>query len=190
MIHFAPVPEPQEFKQKAQEPGERWLAQHPDANRPKDYWSPFKSRLADGFGHLCGYSAMYEPVGTVDHFVSFNEAPDLAYRWSNYRYSSGWINSSKSKLSSDQIFDPYEVQDGWFELHLPSLQLKVSPDIPPTEKAKAGFVLQRLHLAHDERILRQRRAWYRLYQEGKLTLEGLREMAPLIARAIEFNFKR
>lgn len=36
-----------------------------------------------------------------------------------------------------------------------------------------------------ERVLRQRRGWYREYQEGKLTLDGLREVALLIARAVE-----
>lgn len=33
--------------------------------------------------------------------------------------------------------------------------------------------------------MRQRREWYRMYQAGELTLEGLAKKAPLIARAIE-----
>ena len=40
-------------------------------------------------------------------------------------------------------------------------------------------------LARDVRVLKQRRLWYRMYQEKKLSLEGLREVAPLIAAAEE-----
>ena len=36
----------------------------------------------------------------------------------------------------------------------------------------------------DERVLRQRREWYCMYQDGDLSLDGLRKMAPLIAAAI------
>ena len=73
MIRFARVPEPEDFDERAKALGTRWLAAHPDAKRPKDFWTPFKGALAQGFRSLCAYSAMYEPVGTVDHFVSCHE---------------------------------------------------------------------------------------------------------------------
>lgn len=127
---------------------------------------------------------MYEPVGTVDHFLPVDANEELAYEWSNYRFASGWINSSKNKAVS--ILDPLEVREGWFEVLLPSLQLVVVPErVPEPMRELAVKTLQRLHLQHDERVLRQRRGWYRKYQEGKLTLEGLRDVAPLIARAVE-----
>jgi len=185
MIHFDPVDEPNAFHNKAEVPGQQWLAEHPNAQRPKDYWSQFKGELAEGFHNLCAYSALYEPVGTVDHFISYNEAPNLAYAWNNYRYASGWINSSKNNIPSNEILDPFAVEDGWFEILLPSLQLQVSDGIPAKIRAKAEFVLKRLHLQHDERVLRQRREWYRCYQDGEISLEGLHKKAPLIARAIE-----
>jgi hypothetical protein len=34
-------------------------------------------------------------------------------------------------------------------------------------------------------VQKQRRSWYKLYTEGKLRLEGLRAVAPLIAAAEE-----
>lgn len=68
MIRFEPVDEPADFQEKARAPGAAWLAANPDAKRPKDYWTPFKGALARGFRDLCAYSAMYEPIGTVDHF--------------------------------------------------------------------------------------------------------------------------
>jgi hypothetical protein len=95
MLKFTPPPEPENFDAKARQPGNNWLEKNPDKKRPKDYWSQFRSDLADGFGNLCGYTVMYEPVGNVEHFLPFKNHRDLAYEWSNYRFASGWINSSK-----------------------------------------------------------------------------------------------
>ncbi|HYN21100.1 MAG TPA: hypothetical protein VE078_09080 [Thermoanaerobaculia bacterium] len=184
MIRFERVPEPADFDRRARQPGLTWLAAHSDATRPKDFWSPFKSQLADGFRQLCAYSAMYEPVGSVDHFLSCKNHLARAYEWSNYRFSSAWINSSKQN-ADDQVLDPHEVEDGWFEILLPSLQLVLTDAVPREWRAQAEHTLRRLHLRDDERIVRQRRAWYQMYEEGKLTLEGLHETAPLLARAIE-----
>ncbi len=186
MIHVHPVPEPPEFERQARQPGQAWLAANPEAQRPRDLWSRFKPALAEGFRHLCGYSAMYEPVGTVDHFLSWKKFREQAYEWSNYRYASGWINSVKQAADSE-VLDPYEVRDGWFEILLPSLQLVVSRDAPASIRAKAEHTLLRLRLRDDERVIRQRREWYRMYQTGELSLEGLRKKAPLIARAIELQ---
>jgi hypothetical protein len=184
MIRFDRIPKPAEFVTEAETPGEKWLLENPNASRPRDLWSPFKHHLADGFRNLCAYSALYEPVGTVDHFVSFDENRARAYDWTNYRFASGWLNSSKKNLASAEILDPFEVQKGWFEILLPSLQLVVSNRIPAQLRVRAESVLERLHLRDDERVLRQRREWYRMYQEGELTLEGLEKKAPLIAEAI------
>lgn len=186
MIRVEPPLEPTGFDADVRKPGATWLANNANrASRPPDRWTKYKGELADGFQNLCAYSAMYEPVGTVDHFVSVDENRALAYEWGNYRYASGWINSSKQSLKSDQMLDPFEIGDDWFEIILPSLQLQLSGSVPAEVKELAEFVVQRLHLRDDERVIRQRREWYRLYQEGKLNLEGLRDMAPLIATAVE-----
>lgn len=187
MIAVDRVPEPPEFDAKARQPGLTWLVENPNAVRLRDYWSPFKPQLAAGFRQLCGYTAMYEPVGTVDHFVSIHADSSLAYEWSNYRFAAGWVNSSKQ--TADMVLDPFEVQDGWFEILLPSLQLVVTDAVPAEHRARAMYTLERLHLRDDERVLRQRRVWYGMYQTGELTLEGLRKKAPLIARAIDKQAK-
>jgi len=184
MIRFERVPEPRDFSRKARQPGREWLAANPNVRRPRDFWTPFKPQLAEGFRQLCAYSAMYEPVGCIDHFLSWKNHPERAYDWSNYRFSSEWINKSKQTVDA-LVLDPYEVQDGWFEILLPSLQLVVADGVPPAIRERAEYTLKRLHLRDDERVLRQRREWYRMYTEGELTLEGLRGKAPLIASAIE-----
>jgi len=126
---------------------------------------------------------MYEPVGTVDHYLSCEHHRHLAYEWSNYRFASAWINSSKGTVD-DQVLDPFQVGDDWFEILLPSLQLVLTDAVPLRVRQKAEFTLQRLHLRNDERVLRQRQQWYQLYLDRDITLEGLEKKAPLIARAI------
>lgn len=185
MMPFNPPPEPPDFDKKVRQPGNAWLAKNPNPKKgTRDYWSPFKSYLADGFNNLCGYSVMYEPVGTVDHYRSRENYRDLAYEWSNLRFASAWINSSKGTLD-DQVLDPFDLGEDWFEILLPSLQLVLTNKVPPQQRQKAEFTLERLRLRDDERVLRQRQQWYQLYLDGDLTLQGLEKKAPLIARAVK-----
>ena len=181
MIPVAPVPEPASFDEAARKPGNAWLAQHPGMRRPRDYWSRFRGILADGFANRCGYSAMHEPVGTVDHYRSYTTDPHLTYEWTNHRFASQWLNSSKG---SGEVLDPYEIGEGWFEILLPSLQLVPTDKIPLEVRTRAEATFRRLPLGHDERIVKQRRRWYQQYQDGKLSLEGLSDNAPLIAAAV------
>ncbi|MGN8139857.1 hypothetical protein ACTJK3_02990 [Pseudomonas sp. 22105] len=180
-----PIVEPPGFDEKCRVKGNAWLVENPDAQRPRDFWSPFRLKLAEGFHDRCGYAAIFLTSGTVDHSASWNERPELAYEWSNYRYVDAWINSSKSKKRSADLLDPFEVGEGWFEIILPSLQLVVTDSVPDAFRARAENTLQQLPIRDDERVLRVRRKWLELYEQGRLDLEGLREMAPLIAAAIE-----
>lgn len=192
MIPCSPGTEPAEFETKVRKVGLEWLQTHPkpavkmpgERWRPRDYWSPFRNKLADAFGKLCAYGAMYEPVGTVDHFMSCNADEKLAYEWSNYRFSAQWINSSK-QAADDKVLDPCTVKDGWFEISLPDLQLKVTDSVPAAKRQLAEDTLIQLHLRDDERIMRQREEWHRMYRDGDLTLEGLKKKAPLIAKAVK-----
>jgi hypothetical protein len=184
VIRVAPVAEPARFNAEALQPGLQWLAAHPDAKRPKDFWSAFKRELREGFGSLCAYAAMLDPTGgSVDHYRSWRNYPDLAYEWSNYRFASATMNSIK-RNADDAILDPYEIEDGWFEVILPSLQMRTTDRIPLDLRNRAESTLVRLKLRDDERIIRWRQAWYERYREGKLTLEGLQSVAPLIAAAV------
>ncbi len=190
MKHFNPQPEPRDFDRRARQPGRAWLRDHldqagnlPQGTRPRDYWSDFRGALAEGFDNLCAYTVMLTTEGTVDHYLSCNHHPDLAYEWSNYRFVMGWINSSKGDLDA-AVLDPFEVQEDWFEIILPSLQLCLTDKVPPAQRDRAQFTLTRLHLDHDERIIRVRQQWYQLYLDGYLPLAGLQKVAPLIACAV------
>lgn len=185
MIRAPKVPEPEDFDAKVRGPGNQWLAANPNAKRPRALWTPYTPVLQSGYGNLCGYAAMADfTVGTVDHFRSFAHYPELAYEWSNYRFASATMNSRK-RAQDDHVLDPEEVRAGWFEILLPSLQMRRTDKVPKGKRAKADFTLKQLGLADDERIIRWRRSWYALYQAGQLTLDGLRVVAPLIAEAVE-----
>lgn len=183
-----PVPrtkKPRGFDAKVKAPGDAWLASNPAAARPPALWAPYTAQLSDAFGSLCGYAAMLDPTGgTVDHFLSFKHHRDLAYEWSNYRFASAPMNSSK-RDADDAVLDPFEVGAGWFEVILPSLQMRVTDAVPAAYRVKAEFTLKRLKLRDGERVIRWRRSWYRMYTSGQLTLDGLRTVAPLLAAAVE-----
>ena len=185
MIPVVKVRKPRGFDAKVKVPGDAWLATNPSAARPQALWAPYTSQLSDGFGNLCGYAAMHDPTGgTVDHFLSFKHHRHLAYEWSNYRFASGPLNSSK-RDADDAVLDPFEVGAGWFEIILPSLQMRVTDAVPEAYRPKAEFTLERLKLRDGERVIRWRKSWYDMYRSGRLTLDGLRGVAPLLAAAVE-----
>lgn len=186
MIEFTqPLAEPEAFDERCRRRGNAWLLDNPQPGRPRDYWSPFRPLLAEGFCNRCAFGAMYIPSGTVEHFISCDEDRSMAYEWNNYRYVDAWMNSAKGSKKARDFLDPFEVRDGWFEVLLPSLQLVMTDKVPEAFRARAEYTLQHLPLRDDERVMRVRRQWLRLYQDGKIGLEGLREMAPLIAAAVE-----
>lgn len=185
MIPVRRVRKPAGFDAKVKQPGDAWLAANPDAPRPPAHWVGYVGVLATGFQERCGYGAMYLAAeGTVDHFLSVRNHRHLSYEWRNDRYVAPSINASKQNLD-DSVLDPHEVGEGWFEILLPSLQLRVTDRVPPPLRAKAEFTLHRLKLRDGEKVIRQRRAWYAEYLAGRLTLAGLQQMAPLIADAVQ-----
>jgi hypothetical protein len=184
VIHVDPAPEPPGFDERVRKPGQRWLERDGTTNTP-GYWRRAARPLRKAFHDRCGYTAMWlSAPGTVDHFVSRDEDRSLAYEWKNFRYAAAWINSSKSALRSDQVLDPFEVEDDWFEIALPQCELFVTERCPPSHRERAQTMLARLQLGKGEDVVAYRQEWYRMYLEGELTLEGLERKAPLIARAI------
>lgn len=186
MKRFARVPAPDGWDVAGLAAGLAWLRkspQNPDKDRPHDLWSPYRDKLADGFNDLCGYTIMCEPAGTVDHFTPWSQLRGTAdawraYDWDNFRYSAAWFNSSRR----GPIPDPYLVDESWFVLHLPSLELEATDAVPTSERPAVDNVMR--WLRNDRRVMKARLMWYRLYQDGKLSLAGLEQMAPLIAAAL------
>jgi hypothetical protein len=184
MIRVDRVPEPPSFDEDVRRPGSRWLDEHPNPKQLHPYWSKYLPDLRDGFQSLCGYSAMRVEDGTVDHYRSCKNHPELAYEWDNYRFASERMNKVKG-TQDEQILDPFEVEDSWFELLLPSFMLVTTPRVPEEHRRRAEHTLKRLGLRDGEPIIRRRKEWYDQFRTGKVALAGLRCWAPLLARAIE-----
>jgi hypothetical protein len=184
VIRVERAPEPSDFDARVRKPGNVWLARGKMEGMPS-YWRRAARHLRKAFQDRCGYSAMWlSSPGTVDHFVSRDEDRRLAYEWGNFRYAAAWINSCKADLRADQILDPFEIGDDWFEIILPSCQMIMTERCPPEFRARAHNMLVRLRLGHDEDVVSYRQEWYQMYCDGELTLEGLDRKAPLLARAI------
>ena len=184
MIAVRALAEPVGFDARCRRPGGRWQIANPAASRPKPLWIPFTQELAAGFADLCGYCAMLDPTGgTVDHYLSAKARPDLTYEWGNFRFANQAMNA-RTKNADAQVLDPYEVGVGWFEISLPSLQLQVTAVVPSSQRSRAEYTLDRLGLRDGERVVRARRRWLALYEAGELTLNGLKQCAPLIAEAV------
>jgi AAA domain, putative AbiEii toxin, Type IV TA system len=88
-------------------------------------------------------------------------------------------------LADDAFLDPYLVKRGWFEILLPSLQMQLTSEVPASQRARAMNTLTKLKLDNGEKIVRWRRRYYELFQKGRINLDGLRELAPLVADAVE-----
>jgi hypothetical protein len=190
VIPFDPVAEPAQFDKACRQKGKAWIAQNPRSSRSKGvklpaHWQQFTSDLGAGFRSLCGYAAMHVPAGgTVDHYIAVTSDESQAYEWDNYRFASELMNKRKG-VQDDEVLDPFEVRDGWFEVSLPDLQLRVSERVPANLRPKAEHTLTALKLRDHETMIRWRRSWFELYESGELTLDGLRMRAPLIAEAVD-----
>lgn len=190
MKKFQPTPEPTDFSSRCRDPGALWLQRNPNHNgRPKDFWSQFEGDLRCVFGGLCAYSVMTVSNGHVDHFVPIallRKAGRLgeAYEWSNFRFADPHFNQKKGIA---EVLDPFKVEDDWFELLLPSLQLRLTDKVPATCRKLAEFTICNLGLDHGEKVVRYRQEFFRLWQAGRVTIDFLDEWAPLIARAIRLH---
>jgi hypothetical protein len=107
-------------------------------------WSPFKAKLRETFGRRCGFLAMWVPSGTLDHWISIHTDRALAYEWENYRFVDGAVNSAKKPAWEGQLIDPFEVEEGWFELLLPSLQLVASETGPGRNSGVKAQIVRQL----------------------------------------------
>jgi hypothetical protein len=164
-----------------------------DPHDQSEWWRPFQPDLAKHFSYRCGWQATSIGLdGVVEHWLSCGHrkgvpSPNrhLAFEWTNYRYATGVVNSLKGTLD-DQILDPCEVQNGWFEVLLPSFQLVATAQLPADLRGKAELTLSKLQLRRGHHARWTRWDWYRRYWNGGTPdLENLRLDAPLVAAAVE-----
>ncbi len=118
----------------------------PDVLRRYPYWTRALDALHKAYRGICAYSCFYiELVSgpTTDHFVALARAEaQHAYEWDNYRLASSLMNTRKNAFPD--VLDPFEVQDGWFEINLGTLEVHPAAScIPPAScgsEARAPLV--------------------------------------------------
>jgi hypothetical protein len=175
-----PIRKPRNFTRDCETPGKAWERANPTSDKFPALWQKYQPQLATGFHDRCGWWAMRIADGAVDHYLSKKFHRDRAYDWNNYRYISPTVNSTKQNRD-DKVLDPFDIQPGWFEVHLPSMLLKCTTSVPPEFQTKADFTVDKL--LNSGKARRNRRGWYIDYKNG-LPMPFLEQNAPLVAAAV------
>jgi 5-methylcytosine-specific restriction endonuclease McrA len=208
VIRVQLAPEPPDFDARVRQPGLRAIAELvgeppakkrrgrprvPVAARREDlkgedfppYWTEALDDLSEAYHRICAYICHYiEPVTgarSVDHMVPKSVAWDRVYEWDNYRLACALMNARKSEAMT--VLDPFEVEDGWFELELVAFQVGPRRGLPPEIEARIDDTIRRLGL-NDRECRAARGEYVEAYLCGDIRLEHLERRAPFIAREL------
>lgn len=187
MIHVKRKKEPAEFDDRVREPGKQFLARIPAPKGKQwngyEYWRRILHHLHTEYGGICAYSCHWIPYDTgaqtVEHFKPKDVYPAEAYEWSNYRLVCGTLNGRKGKY--EDVFDPFNVQNGWFIIDFPSLLVKPSDELGVDQSTKVQTTIDRLMLNDEGTCLKSRQDWIMSFCYEKFTFAHLEEKAPFLA---------
>ncbi len=139
MIQVIEKDEPSYFDKLVRKRGAKYLSRRSNqsiAPTDKEYknhaywtkrWSNTLEDLGEAYDNICAYCCekIHPLTGNkqVDHFKPKSQVPYhlLAYEWSNYRFAAGQLNNWKD---DNEVLDPFQIQDGWFVMLFPSLQVE------------------------------------------------------------------
>ncbi|WP_428264219.1 HNH endonuclease [Haliangium sp.] len=207
MIRVTPAPEPDDFDAKVRQPGLRALDELVGASpvrvkggkkrakiaTTKDdipaakfppYWRAALDDLLESYDRICAYLCLYIPRGTgapsTDHMVPKSKRWDRVYEWDNYRLACSLINSRKGV--AEEVLDPFEIDDGWFELELTGFQVLPSPGLPAHLTDQVEATITRLN---DREFCEARAEYAQEYWEDHISLDYLVRHAPFVARELD-----
>jgi hypothetical protein len=178
-------PEPPHFFKKVQEPGQRFLKRTPNPKKWKnhDYWREILDDLDIAYKSICAYSCHWIPKDTgfktVEHFKDKNTYPQEAYKWNNYRLVCGTLNGRKG--TSEDVLDPFLIEEGWFALDFPSLLVQPGENVSSSIKKQVQATIQRLGLNDEGTCLQARMSWLRDYIQVPFPFSYLEKRAPFLA---------
>ncbi|WNG62151.1 hypothetical protein F0U59_51215 [Archangium gephyra] len=160
----------------------------PAVLRQYDYWTRALDALHDAYQGICAYSCFYiAPIcgPTVDHFAAMVSAdPRQAYEWDNYRLASSLMNARKRDFPD--VLDPFEVEDGWFELNLGTFEVRPAQGLDEPLSERVQNTIDRLGLNSREcrnmRIRFFNSYWLPKEPSKPVPLWHLREHAPFLER--------
>jgi uncharacterized protein (TIGR02646 family) len=195
VIPVMPQPEPDDFDQKVRQPGIKWLEDHgidstislPPKTYIEDYWEKCKLDLRESYEGICAYLGLYihlVEVPTVDHFLPKSLRPDLAYEWSNYRFSAFRMNSRKGDYTD--IVDPFTISQYYFGIVLLTGDIYPLHEENSVEWVKAKNTIKRLKL-DDDLCTKNRKKYYLDFRAWKesggskgISEDYLRRHAPFV----------
>ncbi len=117
-------------------------------------------------------------AATVDHMIPRSAEWRHVYEWSNYRLACSLMNSRKKDAVG--VFDPFQVESGWFELEFVGFQVKPASRLPRLIHDRAERTISRLRL-NDRECCALREDYVEAYERNDITLKYLKRRAPFIA---------
>lgn len=184
MIRVARQPEYPDFDTQVRQRGLRFLAScaNPTARQfaRHNYWNQALAELYAAYRGTCAYtSRRLVSTGSVDHYRPKSKYPHLAYEWDNYRFCRQAVNNRKG--DSEDVIDPFAVQNGWFTLDLPSCLIKANKHVSRAVRVAINNTVNVLGLNRDERLVQERCDLLVALADGKITLEYLDDHYPFLA---------
>ena len=187
MIPVQPQQEYPTFDAQVRQRGQRFLASHPNPTtkefKKHNYWKDALGELHAAYQSLCAYtSRQLVQTGSVDHFMPTSRHPHWAYEWDNYRLARQAINSRKG--NSEEVIDPFTVQDGWFILDMPSCLIRPGTGISVEVREAVKSTIHILGLNSDERLVQERCELLIDLADGDITLNYLERHYPFLAAEV------
>jgi hypothetical protein len=100
------------------------------------------------YQRVCAYSCFrIHPVTgscSVDHFAAKSRRWNRVYEWNNYRLACSQLNARKKDF--DDVLDPIQIDDGWFQLELVGFQILPNPHLHPITRDEIQKTIDRLGL--------------------------------------------
>lgn len=150
------------------------------ASKIEPYWTKAIADLMQAYDEVCAYSCFrIHPVtgaASVDHMAPKSRAWDRVYEWDNYRLAAARLNARKNAFGD--VLDPFEVQNGWFELELVGFQVLPAHGLTAAIRQEIQNTIDRLKL-DDLRSAREEDAVS--YWEEQVSFARLMKESPFVA---------
>jgi hypothetical protein len=191
MIPVDPQPEPPDFEATVRQPGNGFLADHPNPSNwdGKSYWQNALPSMRKAYKKTCAFSAQWIPHATgnhsIEHFQPKSLFPHLAYEWTNFRYVSARLNSRKGTKT---VIDPFHIRPDWFILDFSTFFVKPNPDpqvLPAAERTVIENTIAILKLNEDDLLVEERMEFFRDYKSRDIGYNYLKRQAPFIAYEVK-----
>lgn len=186
MIPVQGQSEPPDFDEQVRQPGRRRrAARQAEGNEDwPDTWRECLDDLWAAYHGTCAYLAVRirraVAAPTVDHYHPKSRYPEQAYEWANYRLASPRMNTRKG--DHEDVVDPFEVEDGWFQIdNFVSMEIVPGPNLALDVSERVETTIRRLKL-NDVLCVRDRLVDWEDYWAGNITLAHLTRESPFVAR--------